>query len=177
MNFSLDELVIRPETRADHATVSELVREAFLGVEHSDHREHYLVERLRQSESFVPELTLVACAGERIVGFIMFTRVKIGPHSSLALAPVAVDRAMQGQGIGGALIREGHRLAAERGYGSAIVLGHKDYYPRFGYKPLSLWNIALPWDVPQEYCMAVEFTPGALDGVSGEVEYDMAFFE
>ena len=81
----------------------------------------------------------------------------------------------QKQGIGGELLREAHKRASQLGYSSAVLLGHKDYYPRFGYKKASDFNIEFPFDVPEEYCMAIELFPGALDGVQGIVHYSDPF--
>jgi predicted N-acetyltransferase YhbS len=103
--------------------------------------------------------------------------MKIGGQPSLALAPVAVLPEYQNQGIGGKLIMEGHRLARELGYGSVIVVGHPAYYPRFGYKPASRWNITASFEVPDEAFMALELLEGGLKDVSGEIEYVKEFFE
>lgn len=101
-------------------------------MEESDHSEHLLVERLRRSDAFIPELSLIAESGGEIVGYILMTKVAIISDCqtviSLALAPVAVLPLYQGQGVGGALIRAAHKRAAKLGYGSAVLLGHKDYY-------------------------------------------------
>ena len=90
---------------------------------------------------------------------------------------VAVLPEFQRQGIGSALIREAHRRAADSGYRSAVVLGHKDYYPRFGYRKAADFGIAFPFGLPQECCMAVELLPGGLEGVSGTVRYPRPFME
>ncbi|MEL6865570.1 MAG: N-acetyltransferase, partial [Bacteroidota bacterium] len=97
--------------------------------------------------------------------------------SSLALAPVSVHPDFQGKGIGGQLIEEAHRIARELDYGSIVLLGHADYYPRFGYRPIHQYNIKLPFEAPPENCMVVELKAGALEEVNGEVVYDAAFFE
>ena len=173
--------VIRQEEEKDHQAVYELVELAFRDSPESDHSEHLLVERLRQSPSFIPGLSLVAVGdGGRVEGHIMLTEVRIIPLSgkpavSLALAPLSVLPDVQGHGIGSALIREAHRRAADMGYGSVVLLGHKDYYPRFGYRPAHTFGIRFPFDAPDECCMAVELHPGALDGISGTVRYDNAF--
>lgn len=108
-------------------------------MEHSDHQEQFLVERLRKSDAFIPELSLVA-EDEKgtIAGHILLTKLSIENDSetyeSLALAPVSVKPEFQNQGIGGQLIREGHRVAQRLGYQSVILIGHENYYPKFGYK-------------------------------------------
>ena len=171
---------IRQEQIFDYKLVDDLVEYAFRNVKESDHTEHLLVGRLRKSDAFIPELSLVAEVDERkIVGHILLTKVAIvsGNESviSLAVAPLSVLPEFQKQGIGGELLREAHKRASQLGYSSAVLLGHKDYYPRFGYKIDSDFNIEFPFDVPEEYCMAIELFPGALDGVQGIVHYSDPF--
>jgi predicted N-acetyltransferase YhbS len=167
---------IRQETKKDHSQVYQLVKSSFEGMEFADGDEPDLVVRLRKSKAFIPELSLVAVANDEIFGHILFTKMKIGSHPSLALAPVAVLPAYQRKGIGGKLIREGHRIAKQLGYASVIVVGHADYYPRFGYQPASRWNITAPFEVPDEAFMAIELIPGTLEKVNGMIEYAREFF-
>lgn len=172
-------ITMRQERPADHPKVEALIEAAFAKLPESDQTEHQLVARLRWSDAFIPELSIVAEVGEEIAGHIILTRILIrnGPKAeeSLALAPVSVHPTWQRQGIGGQLIREAHRVAAGLGHGSVVLLGHADYYPRFGYRKASEYGIQLPFEVPEELCMAIELRSGALDGVSGMVEYPQAF--
>lgn len=168
---------ISTEKVSDYKAVSLLIEQAFKNEELSDHKEHLLVERLRERDSFLPQLSLVARMGREIVGYILLTRIKIGVHDSLALAPVAVLPRFQGQGMGSQLIEQAHQQATELGFRSVVVLGHKAYYPRFGYQQADAFGITLPFDVPSEYVMVKELCPAGLKGVSGMVVYDDAFFE
>lgn len=172
---------IRKETTADHQHTFILITKAFSALEFSDHKEQFLVERLRKSTAFIPELSLVAEIGNRIVGYILLTRICIKNGSkewqSLALAPVAVDPDFQGRGIGGKLIMVAHSIAIELGHKSVILLGHAEYYPKFGYVPTVNFGISLPFEVPAENCMVVELVPNGLEGISGTVEYPHEFFE
>lgn len=174
-------VLVRPERESDYPSVRDVVRLAFRDVEESDHTEHLLVERLRRPGSYMPELSLVAEVGGRIVGHILLSEVKIVAEGrvcrALAVAPLSVLPGFQGKGIGGMLIREAHRRAAESGYGAALLLGHKDYYPRFGYRKASLVGIRFPFDAPDECCMVAELVAGGLDGVQGTVCYPDAFQE
>ena len=165
---------IRQETPADYPVVYTLIKDAFASAEHCDGNEQDLAAALRQSTSFVPELSLVAVDGERIVGHILFTRVTVGGAQALALAPLSVLPEEQGKGIGLALIREGHRIAGRLGYGWSIVLGHPGYYPRAGYQPASRYGIRPPFDVPDENFMAAKLS-GQAPGVEGVVRYDPDF--
>ena len=175
------EINIRQEVQADYPIVFDLIEKAFRNEVISNHREQFLVERLRKSVSFKPELSLVATVEQEIVGYILLTKIRIETNSknitSLALAPVAVLPVFQKNGIGGLLIEEAHRIAKELGYESVIVLGHEKYYPKFGYKLLNEFNITLPFDAPKENCMALELIPYALRNSAGKVIYPNEFFE
>ncbi|MDW9380439.1 GNAT family N-acetyltransferase [Chryseobacterium sp. JV558] len=173
-------MTIRKEEEKDHQQVFQLTEEAFKEMEHSDHQEQFLVEKLRQSEAFIPELSLVAENEDgRIAGHILFTKLKIvnGTESfeSLALAPVSVKPEFQNQGLGGKLIAEGHRIAEELGYQSVILIGHENYYPRFGYKKTSNFGISFPFDIPEENGMAVELVKDGLKDKKGMVKYPKEF--
>ncbi|MEL6718607.1 MAG: N-acetyltransferase [Bacteroidota bacterium] len=172
---------IRQEKEKDHQIVENLIATAFEVVEISDHKEHFLVHRLRKSDAFVAELSLVAETNNQIVGHILFTKILIQNNTdnfeSLALAPVSVLPEFQGKGIGGLLIRKGHEIAKSLGFESVVLLGHAEYYPKFGYKRASSFGISLPFEVPDENCMAIELVENALDEVNGIVQYPKAFFE
>jgi putative acetyltransferase len=119
----------------------------------------------------------VAELDKRIVGHILFSRMTIqttrGPVSAVALAPMAVLPEHQRQGIGGKLIRHGLERLRTRGEQIVIVVGHPDYYPRFGFSSHKACCLVSPF--PPEAFMAIELIPGALDGVRGEVKYPDAF--
>lgn len=170
-------IVIREENNKDFNEVYEVIKLAFMNAEHTDHNEHNLVNKLRGSEAFVKELSLVAEDNDKIVGHIILTKIKIGNSESLALAPLAVLPSYQKNGIGSKLIIESHKRAKELGYSSVIVLGHSEYYPRFGYEPASKWEIKAPFEVPDENFMAIELVKDGLEDVSGIVNYAKEFFE
>lgn len=176
-----ENFIIRQEQQKDYKEVFLLIEKAFLNAEHTDHREQYLVQRLRKSPAFIPELSMVAVVEDKLVGHILLTKIIIREsqekHISLALAPVSVLPEYQKQGIGGKLIEAVHAKAIALGYKSVIVLGHKDYYPKFGYKKASEFGIKLPFEVLDEYCMAIELIPNGHSGVRGTVEYPDEFFQ
>lgn len=165
---------LRPEQSADYAAIFQVNQLAF-----GQDNESRLVDLLRKSESYIPELSIVAERQEQIVGYILFTKIEIvgisQSYSSLALAPMAVSPNCQKQGIGTLLINEGLTQAKNLGYDSVIVLGYKDYYPRFGFEPALRWGIRCPFEVPDEVFMGQELIAGALEGKSGTVKYDPAF--
>lgn len=168
-------LTIRQESPADHTDVDRLLRSAF-----GQDDEAILVQQLRLWQGFVAELSLIAIYEGDVAGHILFTKLPIYEGGelkamSLALAPLAVLPGCQGKGIGTALTREGLVQARRLGYASAVVLGHADYYPRFGFAPASKWGIRAPFDVPDDHFMAVELTKDSLKGVQGMVRYAAPF--
>ncbi len=174
----MNDLIIRQETEKDFSAIKRLIKETFADELYSDHKEHIMVERLRKTDAYIPELALVATIKKKIAGFILLSKISIGETNfeSLALAPVAVLPKYQNEGIGSRLITEAHIIAKEKGYTSIILFGLKDYYPKFGYKLLADYGIQLPFDVPQEYEMCIELVPNALSGISGRVHYPKDFF-
>ncbi|MBG9812621.1 GCN5 family acetyltransferase [Bacillus endophyticus] len=173
-------IMIRQERQEDYKKTEELVKQAFLHAAFSDQKEHELVYRIRTSDAFIPELSLVAVDNE-IVGHIMLSKIKVVNDDravdSLTLAPVSVSPNHQKKGIGSLLITHTLRKAKELGYQSVIVLGHQDYYPKLGFKPASLWNIRSPFEVPDEVFMAIELTKDSLKNTQGVDQYSQAFFE
>ena len=116
-------MIIRQEHNKEFHSIYALVKAAFESAEHADGNEPDLVNALRKSDSYIPELSLVAEIDGKIVGHIMFTKLKIGNQVQLALAPLSVLPDYQKQGIGTALIQEGHTRARALGYEYSVVLG------------------------------------------------------
>lgn len=165
---------IRKELLQDYEAVYTIHELAF-----KQANEAKLVNSLRESDAFIPELSLVAMTDQIISGHILFTKIRIrggsAIHESLALAPVSVHPDHQHKGVGSALIRAGLQKALELGYDSVIVLGHAHYYPKFGFVPAEKWQIKAPFEVPSDVFMALELKTGGLSGVSGTVEYAKEF--
>ena len=165
---------IRQENIRDYEDVYNVVKTAFETAEHSDGNEHDLVVALRKSENFIPELSLVALKNNKIVGYILFTKVKIGQYEELTLAPLGVLPEEQRQGEGSRLIEEGHRIAKKLGYHYSIVLGSEQYYTKFGYVPAIKYGIKAPFDVPDENFMAIKLNNSPSE-IKGVVEYAKEF--
>ncbi len=171
---------IRQETREDYDWVIELTEKAFETMEFSDQKEGQLVDKLRKSPTFIDELSLVAEINGKVVGHILFTPLVIDngqqQFQSLVLGPVSVLPEFQKQGIGGQLIIVGHQKARELGFQSVILIGHPEYYPRFGYKTASGWGLKVAMELPSDdVFMAVELAENALSGVSGMVIFPPEF--
>jgi putative acetyltransferase len=164
-------LAVRPESLWDCAGIA-LVNDLAFGRE----EESRLVSALRKGG--YGRLSLVAEENGDIVGHIYFSRLPIvnaaGVVEALALAPMAVLPSHQRRGIGTRLVKEGLRRCTEDGHKIVIVLGHADYYPRFGFSARLAEPLASPFGGGPSW-MALDLVPGALNGVAGRVEYPPPF--
>lgn len=165
---------IRQEIEKDYEEVYKLVKEAFETAEHADGNEQDLVEALRKGSAFVPELSLVAEIDGELAGHILFTRAKVGEDTVLVLAPLSVKPKFQRQGVGTALIEQGHKIARELGYSYSLVLGSEKYYPRFGYIPAEQLGIQVPEGIPSPNFMAMKLREEGTP-VNGAVTYPEEF--
>jgi putative acetyltransferase len=124
-------------------------------------------------------ISLVASVGNRIVGHILFSRVQVdgaGPEIAVfGLGPLAVLPELQRQGVGSQLVRAGLELCRTLGHDALVVLGHPDYYPRFGFVPADTKGLRYEHTVPREAFMALELRTGSLPPSGGVVRYRPEF--
>ncbi len=164
---------IRPEEPADFDGVDRVNRTAFGQPDEAD-----IVSRLRASKAFIPELSIVAEEEGEIVGHILFTRVELEPRADarvVSLAPMAVLPERQRQGIGAALVRRGLEVATQLGEDVVVLVGHPEYYPRFGFELASRSGMTNPFPGTEEAFFALAlrdevWIPG------GQVVYPPEFF-
>ena len=149
-------MILRQELPKDYETVHHLIADSFATAEHSDGNEADLVAALRTGPSFVPAF----------VGHILLTKAHVGSTTVLALAPLSVKPQFQRQGIGRALILDGHAVAKRLGFSYVLVLGSRAYYTRFGYAPAARFHIEAPKGVPSDHLMAICLweNPGPIHG-------------
>jgi len=162
---------IRSETENDWSAVYDLNVLAF-----DTKVEANLVNSLRKCAT--PYISLVAKIEDEVVGHIMFTPVELTEYSSvfiMGLAPMAVKENFRGVGVGSKLVASGIEACEKLGVGAIVVLGHANYYPRFGFKPASNFYLSCEYDVPDEVFMALELMPGYLSSKSGVVKYHETF--
>jgi len=137
-----------------------------------------LVDALR--ERAAPIISLVADDDGAIVGHILFTPMTLDADRGMnvmGLAPLAVAAGKQRQGIGAALVHAGLDECWQLGAAAVAVLGHAEYYPRFGFVPASTFGLRSQYDVPDDVFMIVEGRRGALAGKHGLLSYHPAFAE
>src|SRR5437773_7409355 len=169
--FLGDRMLIRTEEEKDWAAVYALNAAAF-----ETPAEANLVDALRQQAR--PVVSLVADDNRTVVGHMMFSPVSLTGHPDvkiMGLAPMAVAPNHQRKGIGSALVRAGLERCKQLGFGAVVVLGHPEYYPRFGFSPSSRFGIGCEYEVPEDVFMVMELQPGYLGGISGSVKYHSAF--
>lgn len=162
---------IRLEKEEDKAAVQTVNESAF-----DSEVEAGLVAVLREQAR--PVISLVADDGGTIVGHIMFSPVELHGHPGLmlmGLAPMAVVPGHQRKGIGSALVRKGLEECKRLGFYAVVVLGHPDYYPRFGFLPSTQFGIKSEYDVPEDVFMVRELQSGYLGGSNGTIKYHGAF--
>lgn len=173
-------VAIEAERAGDADAIGRVVEAAF-GVGGRDPSgEVRLVELLRESEAWAPELSLVARVGELVIGYLLMTVAAVerddgGEVEILSLAPVAVMPGFEATHAGTKLMRAGIERARKMGFAGVVVLGHPKYYRRFGFRQALPMGIRYPGAVPAAAWMALALQPGALDGTRGTVRYPGAF--
>jgi putative acetyltransferase len=169
-------VIIRSEKESDFDRITEINDLAF-----GQKNEGLLIEKLRKTKDFIPELSLIAEYKRVVIGHILFYPIHIVTDNlrftSLSLAPLSVHPAFQNRGVGSKLVVKGLALSKELGFESIIVVGHAKYYLKFGFEPASRWGIRVPFDVPDEAFLAKELKRGALKSKSGIVVYPKEFEE
>jgi putative acetyltransferase len=165
-------VVIREERQVDIAAIREVNDSAFNRTQEGE-----IVDQLRASCKEL--VSLVATEGEKIVGHILFSPAIIESDgekvNGMGLAPMAVLPEYQRKGVGAMLVQKGIEKIKEMGYPFIIVLGHPEYYPRFGFEQASIYGIKSQWDVPDEAFMMMILDTAAMSGVSGTGKYREEF--
>ena len=165
-------LTIRPETPQDIDSIRCINEQAFGQKEEAE-----LIDKLRNRG--VVTLSLVAVQAGQIVGHIVFSPVSVESEYSsfeaISLGPMAVLAEYQRKGIGSQLVRDGLEECSRLGHEIVVVLGHPDYYPRFGFVPGKPNGIYCEFEAPDEIWMVLELRKGALAGRSGTVKYQPEF--
>lgn len=160
---------IRKERPDDVATVREVNQRAF-----GQDQEANIVDALRTNGGAL--LSLVATVNGQVVGHIMYSPLTVAENvNGVALGPMAVLPEYQRQGLGTRLIEAGNRKIKDAGYSFIIVVGHAQYYRRFGFRPAKKYGIKSEWDLPDEVFMLLVLNEEKMQGVSGLAKYRLEF--
>lgn len=163
---------IRSETLLNYGAIAQVNKLAF-----GQDNEAQLIEEIRRSDLFIPELSLVAEVENSVVGHILFSYINLVGEETLqvlGLAPLAIHPQFQRQGIGSALVKAGLKIAEEKAEAIVIVLGHPQFYSRFGFEPSVNYQIQSPFPVPDDVFM-VKPLENYHPKYQGKVVYPPAF--
>jgi putative acetyltransferase len=172
-------VLIRRERAGDTDAIAAVHRSAFgpqyTGQEAIEPPEVDLVERLRSDPGWIPTLSMVAVEHDAVIGHVCLTRAAVGPFPVLALGPIGVQAGHQGDGVGAALMHAVIGAADALDEPLIGLVGHLDYYPRFGFVPGARLGIA-----PDESSWASHFQVRALTAydaqIVGEFRYAEPFY-
>ena len=151
---------VRSEHPDDTPAIRDVNRRAF-----EQDQEASIVDALRPMER--RRLSLVATLNDRVVGHIMYSPVEIGELTGAGLGPMAVLPEHQREGVGSKLIEAGNRQLKSAGCPFIVVIGHADYYPRFGFKPARPLGMACEWEVPDDVFLLLVLDPEKMRGIAG----------
>ena len=165
-------MIIRKEKDSDKEKIWQVNAAAF-----ESEAEANLVNVLR--DSGISFISLVAEENENIIGHILFTPVELIDVDYglklMGLAPMAVLPDLQKKGIGSQLVKTGIEICVAQGYDAIVVLGHSEYYPKFGFVPSVKYGIKSEYDAPDEAFMVLELKEDTLKDKTGTIKYHAAF--
>lgn len=166
-------IIVRPEQPEDARAIDVVHISAFGG-----EAEAQLVSALRMLPSYNRELSLVAELNGRIVGHVLLSRVPMRREGEernvLALGPMSVVPSQSHRGIGSELIKASVSLAEQKGYGAIVVVGHPEYYKRFGFQSAKEQGISCNLPAPEDALTVRNIADGA-ENQGGYVEYPEPF--
>ena len=156
---------VREELPGDVAAIRDVNRRAF-----AQDLEGNIVDALRSNGAAL--LSLVATLGDLVVGHIMYSPLSVGGGvTGAALGPMAVLPEYQRRGVGSLLVEAGNRRLEDAGCPFIVVLGHANFYPRFGFRPASARGIRCEWDVPDDVFLLLVLDEAKMQGVAGLAKY------
>src|SRR6266702_6268589 len=164
LNSNAAPFAIRAERAADVAA-----REALLDASFGENRHGRTCQRLRDGRAPAAGLALSVVREGTLVGTVRLWHVSAGGRPALVLGPLAVDPACRELGIGATLMQQALAAARARGHVAVILLGDAPYYARFGFSAAKTGELSLPGPFERDRLLALEFTAGALDCVSGMI--------
>ncbi len=199
IKLKYDDIYVRQENERDYESIGNINYVAF-----ARQSEKELVDKIRNSDSYADNLSfvaeinvnlasailfkksnnqfeLVSDTDRKQIGHIMYSEISLQDDEELhnegilALAPMSVVQSFQNMKVGTKLIDESIKYIKSRGYKMIIVLGHKDYYSKFGFEKASKHGIYSPFEGTEESFMVLKLTKEA-DNIKGLVVYPDIFY-
>ena len=165
-------ITIREEYPKDIAAIRDVNQQAFGQLQESQ-----LIDNLRANKGIL--LSLVATLNDHVIGHVLYSPVSVSANGDniigAGLGPMAVLPEYQRQGIGSKLIDAGNQILQKSGFPFIVVLGHPEYYPRFGFKPAGTYGLKCEWDVPDDVFMMLILDPSKMKQISGLAKYRQEF--
>lgn len=174
------EIHIQQVTQEDFRITENITREAFWNLYKPGCNEHLVLNKLRNSKSYIVELDLAAVFKNEIVGYIISSKAKIidalnNEHEVLCVGPISVSTKFQNNGIGSKLIKESIKIAKELDYLGMILFGNPEYYHRFGFVNAEKYQITTKDNQNFEPFMALELQEKGLININGKFFEDDSF--
>lgn len=174
---------LRLENEKDYFEVENLTREAFWDVYRPGCSEHLVINKLRQSDSFIKDLDYVLIEDNKIVGNIVYSKMFTGSEGKMsneviAFGPISVHPDFQRKGLGKKMIEYTLDKAKDLGYKAVLITGNNNYYNPLGFESASRYNIYLPGtseDDEAVYFMVKELEEGYLKNIGGIYDFDTCF--
>lgn len=168
-------MIIRQEESIDYNSIYKFVKTAFSTAKVTDVKEQDFVNNIRNSENYIPELSLIAEENGDIIGYAMLSKIlvknEISDFEGLFFAPLCTDIKYRCKGLGSKIMLYSLDKARKLGYKAVFLVGDYNYYSRFGFEPTVKYGIKWSYDIPEEYVMVLELKEDALNGVTGVINF------
>ncbi|MCR4662608.1 MAG: N-acetyltransferase [Endomicrobiaceae bacterium] len=169
-------MIIRQETKQDFNKVYDLVKESFETARVSNGREQDYVKELKESDKYIPELSLVVEEQQKLIGYIILSKFDIKDSSNpkikpLLLGPVCVLLGYRNEKIGEKLIRKSFEIAKSLGYNCIFLVGDPNYYYRMGFRQAIEYGIKCEDKIESKYVLAIELVPNTFTKAKGTISF------
>lgn len=179
--LSREEIEIRSEEKEDWYQVELMTQRAFWNKHVPGCDEHYLVHKLRRHKDYLPDISRVAVKDGEVIGCIMYSKSQVvegeATHDIITFGPLCIDPKWQGCGIGGMLLSETMKLAAEKGYKGIVIFGEPDYYPCFGFQTCNNFHITTADGKNFDAFMGYELVKDGMKNIKGKFHESDVFYD